>query len=580
MLFAYTRCITRSATDKVTGCHVLFSSGLPRFVREYAKCLKDVYLAKPKFPQPNWPQTKATEVTKLVIIGKTSREGFSKKRLSTVDHCYVYESDNITAYKKEIELVDILAPVPSENDEPPKPPKVLLDGAPGVGKTTLTIKACTDWAKGLLFHEYELVILVSLRAKYQSQELKHLFPEFCDQSKVIDYCVRNSGKNVALIFDGYDELSYEERECNSIFLDIIHGDVLPKCAVLVTSRPYASGYLHQLESINCHAEIVGFKKEQVYSCIQQNIQDSSSADRLIKQLEEREDILSLCYIPLNCMIMMHVYELKGTLSTTMTELFTQFILDSVTRDIKYAQKSSKMRNTRIRELDCLPDPINKQLASLEKVAFESLVKDHFVFSRDELQSTFSGLGSLDDITSLCLGLITSVSTSDINEHFFQFLHLSVHEFLAARYAVNSKELKQIDMIQMFVNRPRFRLFLLFYVGLMPLKEDTAKIIFYSELKSKSCEQSRTWSCFSHMPDPISKKFLYFTHMIFESQKFESFTHLFNGLNDKKVLSFKQQKLTQFEITVLAYFLCSVKHSWQELNLQNCSLSMQSLQIFD
>ena len=138
-----------------------------------------------------------------------------------------------------------------------------------------------------------------------------------------------------MIFDGYDELTYQQRRVNFIFLDVIRGEVLPDCAVLVTSRPYASNYLHQLESINRHVEVLGFKEEQIYPCVEKCLPDSASAKALIQQLEEREDILSLCYIPLNCMIMVHVYKQKKTLSTTMTELMHQFIIDTVTRGVKY-----------------------------------------------------------------------------------------------------------------------------------------------------------------------------------------------------------------------------------------------------
>ena len=545
----------------------------------------------PPFPQPDWPPNNATESTQLVIISTTHScvsESVSKnfKIPETMKQGYFYKSDKIMAYdKKEVQLSDILSPVPTESkDDPPKAPKVLMDGAPGVGKTTLAIKACIDWAKGRLFRQYELVILVSLRqAKYESQkELKDLF-SCCHDQRVIEHCLRYSGEHVLLIFDGYDELSFRQRECQSIFLDIIRGEVLPKCAVIVTSRPYASKYLHGLKSINRHVEVLGFKKEQIHTCIQRNLSDSSNAEALIKQLEEREDILSLCYIPLNCLIMIHVYDKKKALSTTMTKLFHEFIIDSVTREVKYVNKTFQLSSASINDLGNLPKPVDTQLASLEKIAFECLCKDQFIFSQKELQSAFTELHCPVegcDISSLCLGLITSVYSDDQEEHYFQFLHLSIQEYLAARYAVSSKKFEQVAVLQMFVDDPRFKLFLLFYVGMMPLSKDTFKTVFRTKL-IQNRNQRFDWE-FNSEPDPIVSKFLYFAHMIFESQDFETFPYLLDLLTrvDNNVLSLKRYKLTQFDCTVLANFLCSTEHSWQELDMQNCSLSVSSLKVIN
>ena len=280
-----------------------------------------MYSDKPAFPQPCWPPTTATQATRLVIVnkhGSTTSNGFSESPLPSMEHDCIYKIDNITAYKKEIELSELLNPIESNDGKSFKEPKVLMDGAPGVGKTTLAIKACREWAEGRLFQQYDLVILVTLRrANSDNTELQNLFPCCCDP-EVIKHCVKTSGRHVALIFDGYDELPYEQREQESIFLNIIRGDALPKCALLVTSRQYASGYLHDLKSLNRHVEVVGFKKTQIYACIRNSLSstnDTEMANKLIDLLEEREDILSLCYIPFNCMIVLHVYKDMKILST-------------------------------------------------------------------------------------------------------------------------------------------------------------------------------------------------------------------------------------------------------------------------
>ena len=106
-----------------------------------------------------------------------------------------------------------------------------------------------------------------------------------------------------LIVDGYDEVSYEQRMQNSLFVEIIRGNMFSKCSVLVTSRPYASDYLQQLQSVNRHIEVLGFTEEQIKHCILENIPDKAKAMQMLK---ERLDIASLCYIPLNCDIVLYV----------------------------------------------------------------------------------------------------------------------------------------------------------------------------------------------------------------------------------------------------------------------------------
>ena len=450
----YQYCAHTASTSKIM--KVSFKMP-PECIRCYAKSLRDLYLQMPPFPQRDWPPIRATEPTKLVII---TRLGNSDLKTETFEHDYAYDKiDNIRGNKTEIELGKILDSVNNPCDDsdgkahkkpPPKPPKVLMDGAPGVGKTTLTIKMCTGWARGQLFRQYELVILIPLRQpKYRKATKLHELCRNCNDQKVIDHIFSTGGENVVFLFDGYDELTYEQREEDSIYLDLIRGEVLPNCAVVVTSRPYASGGLHELRTINRHIEVVGFKKEQICTCVKQNIDDQVVANKLIKQLEEREDIASLCYTPLNCVIMIYIYSKTQTLLTTMTQLFRQFVLESVKREVKYAKKDLTLRNREICDLDKLPKPLADRLRALERIAYSSLTRDQFVFSCEDVASE-PVFTSEPDILSCCLGLVTSISNviSDSKEHQFQFLHLSIQEFLAARYASKAfHNDKQIDLFR-------------------------------------------------------------------------------------------------------------------------------------
>ena len=68
--------------------------------------------------------------------------------------------DDILQKKVPVELQNIFMQI-----EEGKPRKVLLEGAPGCGKSTLSFHICQQWREGNLFQEYRLVILVRLRER-------------------------------------------------------------------------------------------------------------------------------------------------------------------------------------------------------------------------------------------------------------------------------------------------------------------------------------------------------------------------------------------------------------------------------
>ncbi|MGJ8945956.1 NACHT domain-containing protein, partial [Salmonella enterica subsp. enterica serovar Kentucky] len=65
--------------------------------------------------------------------------------------------DDILRKKVPVELENIFKETKGQHR------KILIEGAPGCGKSTLSQHICHQWAEGKLFQEYKQVILVQLR---------------------------------------------------------------------------------------------------------------------------------------------------------------------------------------------------------------------------------------------------------------------------------------------------------------------------------------------------------------------------------------------------------------------------------
>ena len=276
----------------------------PECVVRYSSYLKDRYKQMSVLPDPDWPPAITAEqyYTNLALIER-ERHGLPRAETSeTMAYDYAHgKIDNIVAKKQEIKLEEAFLPIIDPGSKESRL-TILMDGASGVGKTTISRKVCIDWANGEILQDYQLVILVPLRVdiitKSVCENLVNLLqgdPEL--KEKIVQHLHKTYGANFLFIFDGFDELSLQQRNVQSLFLDIIKGSKFHRCSVLVTSRPCASGPLRRINRVSRHVEVLGFTKNQIEGCIHKNVPEVE-ATQLIQKLKERLDIGSICYISL------------------------------------------------------------------------------------------------------------------------------------------------------------------------------------------------------------------------------------------------------------------------------------------
>ena len=224
----------------------------------YGSYLRSRYQAQvPSFAW-QWPPPPSKKIFNLAMIKEEN------VRRGQVDEEYV----RLTITGKVGDILHKKVPVKLEEilklDEE-KRKVILIEGAPGSGKSTLSWDICQRWGAGKLFQEYQAVVLIRIRdpEAQKACEIVELLPAQ-DRSmaeSVAAEMVACRGRKVLFVIDGWDEGGSSLPETSAI-RRLIQSELccqdnpLYESSVIVTSRPIASGDLQPLAS--SRIEIVGF----------------------------------------------------------------------------------------------------------------------------------------------------------------------------------------------------------------------------------------------------------------------------------------------------------------------------------
>ena len=334
-------------------------------------------------------------------------------------------------------VADILEPFDQCDD----PQTILIEGAPGIGKSILMKHISYCWAEGEVMKKIQLVLLVCLRdpGVQKMASLQDLIQSFCernnDPAKIIQ-CVesvsQDNGRTVGILLDGYDELPEGLRE-SSLIADIINRKVLPECGLIVSSRPHASQHLHNKATLK--VDILGFTETEREHFIQQSLKTQPhKIPQLTNYLHQHTTINSLCFTPFHLLVLLFLFKKGYPLPNNSTELYKLFISLTICRHLaKYGNTVTQP----ITDLNNLPDPCGKIMQQLSKLSLQALNNNQLIITLEQIKSVCPQLEAIPGAIN-GFGLLQVVEHIDIFNatKTFNFIHFSVQEYLAAHYVAN------------------------------------------------------------------------------------------------------------------------------------------------
>ena len=350
-------------------------------------------------------------------------EGGHKCRDDYIGHILLGNITEVLEKRKAISIEQILETEEGQG----KLRLILIEGAPGIGKSTLAWELCRKWEEFACIRQYNLLILLRLREEevQKISNVGYLF--FSHERETLAKEVSDSqGRGILFILDGYDELPKQLQQ-KGFLLDLIKGRVLPESTVLVTSRPSATGELLTScrPQIQKHVEVLGFTQQSVHAYASSIFSsEPENLERFIAYISASNNpaINSLMYVPLNAAIVVEIFrdcKSNKLLPHTLTELYTQLCLTILNRYLKIHYPSVTAE-----KFEDLPPDLYQQFLHLSEMAFEGVENKDVILHT--IPSDLTHFGFLDAVPAFYGGGGVS----------YNFLHLTVQEFFAAYHISN------------------------------------------------------------------------------------------------------------------------------------------------
>ena len=282
----------------------------------------------------------------------------------------------------------------------------------------------------------------------------------------------SAGNRCLIILEGFDELAINCRQNDKFLYCLIKEcTVLEKAKILITSRPQACEDIDAGRRI----EVVGFGKDEIKAFAEKSFpSDIQSVEEFLQQLDEYPQLHSLCYIPMNLVMLVDIFRCsEKKLPSTLTELYQLFIVMSMKRQVKkenIAKKPMRCSSVTVRVevtlcemLRGIPKETVGIVLCLSRLAYRGFFdwychrereyisskktwkEPKIIFTESDLMQCDIEVISDFDGFGLLKATPTHEPLEDVNT--YSFHHLTIQEFLCAVNISLQSEQKQLHLLR-------------------------------------------------------------------------------------------------------------------------------------
>ena len=349
--------------------------------------------------------------------------------------------------------------------------RILIQGRPGTGKTTLVNRLTKEWSSGRRNSKVSDCLLL-LRVTLKEMERKGPALSLSDllsmndniktvDKNLVDYLSEpRNAVNLCIIFDGLDEYPPAYNDPSNFIYKIIVREQLPTATVIVFSRPEAyetffktsgqSGYqLYELGGFNC---------EGINEYVKINIDNDENACRFGSHFNEYPELYKLCAFPLHLAMFVESFKATNVFSSSLTEAYVKSLSKAVKREIT-RQDLTTSTCSKIRSIydfsffqECNSD-LADTIANVSRLAFDSFMTYNSTQTRFLSTEVHSYLPSFYTYGLLSLYYGTDEYGTVVKK--FSFPHIVVQEFWAAFYVKIIAEVEISEFEEHIFLHPNF-----------------------------------------------------------------------------------------------------------------------------